>query len=67
MTLTSSPTISISPLLMSAVSWLASTSQLGSGMGVTHRSKKTYPRTDIILGFMTPEQGQIVAEKIMFV
>ncbi|KAF8271579.1 sulfite reductase subunit beta [Lactarius quietus] len=39
----------------------------GGGMGVTHGSKKTYPRTGSILGFVTPEQGQIVAEKIMLV
>ncbi|KAH9072151.1 sulfite reductase subunit beta [Lactarius deliciosus] len=39
----------------------------GGGMGVTHGSKKTYPRTGSIFGFVTPEQGQIVAEKIMLV
>ncbi|KAF8479748.1 sulfite reductase subunit beta [Russula ochroleuca] len=39
----------------------------GGGMGVTHGSKKTYPRTGSILGFVTPEQGTIVAEKIMLV
>jgi sulfite reductase (NADPH) hemoprotein beta-component len=39
----------------------------GGGMGVTHGSKKTYPRTGSILGFVTPEQGPIVAEKIMLV
>ncbi|KAH9985464.1 hypothetical protein BJV77DRAFT_1071432 [Russula vinacea] len=40
---------------------------VGDGMGVTHGSKKTYPRTGSILGFVTPEQGTIVAEKIMLV
>ncbi|KAI9464591.1 sulfite reductase subunit beta [Lactarius psammicola] len=39
----------------------------GGGMGVTHGSKKTYPRTGSIFGFVTPEQGRIVAEKIMLV
>lgn len=39
----------------------------GGGMGVTHGSKKTYPRTGSILGFVTSEQGIIVAEKIMLV
>ena len=39
----------------------------GGGMGVTHGSKKTYPHTGSILGFVTPEQGTIVAEKIMLV
>ncbi|KAI0305922.1 sulfite reductase subunit beta [Multifurca ochricompacta] len=39
----------------------------GGGMGVTHGNKKTYPRTGSVLGFVTPEQGTIVAEKIMLV
>ncbi|KAF9078165.1 hypothetical protein BDP27DRAFT_1413083 [Rhodocollybia butyracea] len=38
---------------------------IGGGMGVTHGSKKTYPRTGDIIGFCTPEQGKIVAEKVM--
>ncbi|TDL23677.1 sulfite reductase subunit beta [Rickenella mellea] len=37
----------------------------GGGMGVTHGSKKTYPRLGSILGFCTPEQGHEVAEQIM--
>ena len=36
-------------------------------MGVTHGSKKTYPRLGSILGFCTVEQGVAVAEKIMMV
>ncbi|KAI9511564.1 sulfite reductase subunit beta [Russula earlei] len=39
----------------------------GGGMGVTHGNKKTYPRTGSMLGFVTPEQGIVVAEKIMLV
>ena len=39
----------------------------GGGMGVTHGNKKTYPRTGSTLGFVTPEQGIVVAEKIMLV
>ena len=39
----------------------------GGGMGVTHGNKKTYPRTGSILGFVTPEQGILAAEKIMLV
>ena len=39
----------------------------GGGMGVTHGNKKTYPRTGSILGFVTPEKGVAVAEKIMIV
>ncbi|KAI0033655.1 sulfite reductase subunit beta [Vararia minispora EC-137] len=39
----------------------------GGGMGVTHGNKKTYPRTGSILGFVTPDKGVIVAEKIMLV
>ena len=39
----------------------------GGGMGVTHGSKKTYPRLGSILGFCTVEQGHDVAEKIMLV
>ncbi|KAG9018006.1 hypothetical protein FRB90_012674 [Tulasnella sp. 427] len=37
----------------------------GGGMGVTHSNKKTYPRTADVLGFCTPDQAAIVAEKIM--
>ncbi|KAG8901668.1 hypothetical protein FRC00_005539 [Tulasnella sp. 408] len=37
----------------------------GGGMGVTHSNKKTYPRTADVLGFCTPDQAHIVAEKIM--
>ncbi|KDQ19076.1 hypothetical protein BOTBODRAFT_103082, partial [Botryobasidium botryosum FD-172 SS1] len=37
----------------------------GGGMGVTHSNKKTYPRLGDVLGFCTPEQGHLVAEKIM--
>ncbi|KIO27258.1 hypothetical protein M407DRAFT_233226 [Tulasnella calospora MUT 4182] len=37
----------------------------GGGMGVTHSNKKTYPRTGDVLGFCTPDQAHIVAEKIM--
>jgi sulfite reductase (NADPH) hemoprotein beta-component len=40
---------------------------VGGGMGVTHGNKKTYPRTGSLIGFCTPEQGHIVAEKIMLV
>lgn len=39
----------------------------GGGMGVTHGNKKTYPRAGSILGFVTPEKGVAVAEKIMIV
>ncbi|KAI0272690.1 sulfite reductase subunit beta [Gloeopeniophorella convolvens] len=39
----------------------------GGGMGVTHGNKKTYPRTGSMLGFVVPEQGAAVAEKIMLV
>lgn len=39
----------------------------GGGMGVTHGNKKTYPRLGTMLGFVTKEQGTIVAEKIMLV
>lgn len=37
----------------------------GGGMGVTHGSKKTYPRLADLLGFCTIEQGPDVAEKVM--
>lgn len=37
----------------------------GGGMGVTHSNKKTYPRTGDVLGFCTPDQAHLVAEKIM--
>lgn len=36
-------------------------------MGVTHSMKKTYPRLGTVIGFCTPEQGVMVAEKIMLV
>ena len=39
----------------------------GGGMGVTHGNKKTYPRAGTILGFVTPEKGIQVAEKILIV
>ena len=39
----------------------------GGGMGVTHGDKKTYPRIGSMFGFVTPEQGIVVAEKIMLV
>ncbi|KAK0467284.1 sulfite reductase subunit beta [Desarmillaria tabescens] len=38
---------------------------VGGGMGVTHGNKKTYPRAGSIIGFCTPEQGKLVAEKVM--
>ncbi|KAH8921286.1 hypothetical protein BT69DRAFT_1320883 [Atractiella rhizophila] len=38
---------------------------VGGGMGVTHGNKKTYPRLADVIGFITPEQGCEVAEKIM--
>lgn len=38
---------------------------VGGGMGVTHSNKKTYPRLGSLIGFVTPEQGCLVAEKIM--
>jgi sulfite reductase (NADPH) hemoprotein beta-component len=40
---------------------------IGGGMGVTHSMKKTYPRLGTVIGFITPEQGCAVAEKIMLV
>ena len=40
---------------------------IGGGMGVTHGSKKTYPRTGDVIGFCTVEEGKHVAEKIMLV
>lgn len=40
---------------------------IGGGMGVTHGSKKTYPRAASVIGFCTPEQGKHVTEKIMLV
>lgn len=40
---------------------------IGGGMGVTHGSKKTYPRIGDIIGFCTVEQGKYVAEKVMLV
>lgn len=38
---------------------------VGGGMGVTHSNKKTYPRLGDVIGFVTPEEGCKVAEKIM--
>ncbi|KAK0238827.1 sulfite reductase subunit beta [Armillaria nabsnona] len=38
---------------------------VGGGMGVTHGNKKTYPRAGSVIGFCTPEQGTLVAEKVM--
>ncbi|KAJ7771823.1 hypothetical protein B0H16DRAFT_1514860 [Mycena metata] len=40
---------------------------IGGGMGVTHGSKKTYPRIGDIIGFCTIEQGRYVAEQVMLV
>jgi sulfite reductase (NADPH) hemoprotein beta-component len=40
---------------------------VGGGMGVTHGSKKTYPRLADVIGFCTVEEGPVVAEKIMLV
>lgn len=40
---------------------------IGGGMGVTHGNKKTYPRTGTVIGFLTPDQGCAVAEKVMLV
>ncbi|KDR67957.1 hypothetical protein GALMADRAFT_257469 [Galerina marginata CBS 339.88] len=40
---------------------------IGGGMGVTHGSKKTYPRIGSLIGFCTPAQGKYVAEKVMLV
>lgn len=40
---------------------------IGGGMGVTHGSKKTYPRIGDIIGFCTVEQGKYVAEQVMLV
>ncbi|KAG8893488.1 hypothetical protein FRB99_001913 [Tulasnella sp. 403] len=37
----------------------------GGGMGVTHSNKKTYPRLADVLGFCTPDEVHLVAEKIM--
>ena len=39
----------------------------GGGMGVTHGDHKTYPRLADVLGFVTPDQAVLVAEKIMLV
>ncbi|KAJ7273357.1 hypothetical protein C8J57DRAFT_1317637 [Mycena rebaudengoi] len=40
---------------------------IGGGMGVTHGSKKTYPRIGDIIGFCTVDQGKYVAEQVMLV
>lgn len=39
----------------------------GGGMGVTHNSKKTYPRTGSMLGYVPANRVHIVVEKIMLV
>jgi sulfite reductase (NADPH) hemoprotein beta-component len=39
----------------------------GGGMGVTHGNKKTFPSTSSTLGFMTPEQGILAAEKTLII
>ena len=38
---------------------------VGGGMGITYGNKKTFPSTARTLGFITLEQVNIVAEKIM--
>jgi len=38
---------------------------VGGGMGITHGNKKTFPSTANMLGFITPEHVNIVAETIM--
>lgn len=38
---------------------------VGGGMGLTYGNKKTYPSTASTLGFITPSQVNVVAEKIM--
>lgn len=38
---------------------------VGGGMGMTHGNKKTFPRVADVMCFVTPEQGIIVAEKIV--
>ena len=38
---------------------------VGGGMGLTYGNMKTYPSTASTLGFITLEQVNIVAEKIM--
>lgn len=40
---------------------------IGGGMGVTHAMKTTYPRLGDVIGFIKPEHGVMVAEKIMLV
>lgn len=40
---------------------------IGGGMGVTHAMKSTYPRLGDVIGFVKPEQGVLIAEKIMLV
>ncbi|ORY35778.1 hypothetical protein BCR39DRAFT_32499 [Naematelia encephala] len=40
---------------------------VGGGMGVTHSNKKTYPRLGDVIGFVTPEEGNKIAESIMLV
>jgi len=40
---------------------------VGGGMGITHGNKKTYPSTSNALGFVTPEQGIMAAEKILII
>lgn len=40
---------------------------IGGGMGVTHAMKTTYPRLGDVIGFVKPEHGCLIAEKIMLV
>jgi len=40
---------------------------VGGGMGTTHGNKATYPRLSDVMGFCTPEQAVIVAEKTVLV
>ncbi|GAA94846.1 uncharacterized protein L969DRAFT_90771 [Mixia osmundae IAM 14324] len=40
---------------------------IGGGMGVTHSNKNTYPRLADVIGFVTPEEAVIAAEKVMLV
>ena len=39
----------------------------GGGMGVTHNTKKTYPRTGSMMGYASAENVHFVCEKIMLV
>lgn len=40
---------------------------VGGGMGMTHGNKATFPRLADVMGFCTPEQAKLVAEKVMLV